>query len=250
MHRRAEGFTLIELLVVIAIIAILAAILFPVFAKAREKARATSCMSNMKQLALGILMYVSDNDSRYPWGEWPEGNGASGADYSWRCMVWPYVRNTELWMCPSRLPDSDPWTGQCPDKRTASGWWNTTISINRIHENPAGDGLGGAEPPLGREETMIRSPAETILLCDDNPSGPLAWHPLKDDGKKNAVLSNYAAIVTDRDPIANPWARHNGGGNYAFCDGHAKWLTPEAIMCGPGDHNVTAEGDNCPWTIR
>ncbi len=245
---RRRGFTLIELLVVIAIIAILAAILFPVFAKAREKARATSCLSNMKQLTLAVLMYVSDSDSQFPLGQYPPGaSNAAESDYSYRCCVYPYVRNAELWMCPSRLPGGGAWQGECPDKNASGGWPDTTISINRIHEN--GDN-GTPEPPLGKPESMLTSPALTILLCDDNPSGPLAWHPLFDDGKKNAVLSNYAAIVTDRDPIANPWARHNGGGNYGFCDGHAKWLTPEAIMCGPGDHAIGMNGDNCLWTVQ
>src|SRR5687768_9352001 len=84
---KSRGFTLIELLVVIAIIAILAAILFPVFAQAREKARMTSCLSNMKQLGTGLMMYVQDYDQTYPRIRF------RGTDYVWRNAVMPYVKN-------------------------------------------------------------------------------------------------------------------------------------------------------------
>ena len=96
----ANGFTLIELLVVVAIIALLAAILFPVFAKARETARRASCQSNMKQLGLGILQYVQDYDDTMPS---PQLAGTSVATplYSWRVMIYPYVKNTQIYQCPS-----------------------------------------------------------------------------------------------------------------------------------------------------
>ena len=110
--RNRSGFTLIELLVVIAIIAILAAILFPVFAQAREKARAISCTSNMKQLALGILMYTQDNDETYPTGS-EENDSAPNTLYgfvigaTWPVKVGPYVKSTDVFHCPddpSRQP--------------------------------------------------------------------------------------------------------------------------------------------------
>ena len=135
MTRR--GFTLIELLVVIAIIAILAAILFPVFARAREKARQTSCQSNLKQLGLGMLMYVQDYDEKFPNGPaiaggkaGPEPDGTIVhhgwgwmVDSNWRGQIKsgvllrdvinPYVKNTQLWLCPS-------------DPRVANGWtWSS-----------------------------------------------------------------------------------------------------------------------------
>src|SRR5579872_1765147 len=101
---RNKGFTLIELLVVIAIIAILAAILFPVFAKVREKARQTSCLSNEKQLGLGFVQYVQDNDETYPL------DGAySGTDLGqgWGGQIYPYVKSTGVYHCPD-----DPTTNQ------------------------------------------------------------------------------------------------------------------------------------------
>ena len=106
-----KGFTLIELLVVIAIIAILAAILFPVFAKAREKARQTSCSSNEKQLGLGFLQYVQDYDEAYPCGIIRWAGSAGGA---WAATVYPYVKSTGVFTC--------------PDDPTPSGGTSTAVS--------------------------------------------------------------------------------------------------------------------------
>jgi prepilin-type N-terminal cleavage/methylation domain-containing protein len=94
-HQRARGFTLIELLVVIAIIAILAAILFPVFAKAREKARQISCASNEKQIGLAVIQYVQDNDEAMPCGTLANSNGVG-----WAGEVQPYAKSAQLFKCP------------------------------------------------------------------------------------------------------------------------------------------------------
>jgi len=111
-----KGFTLIELLVVIAIIAILAAILFPVFAKAREKARQTSCLSNMKQLGLATMMYCQDYDEMYPtrWKccaglQWP---------LAWPWVLEPYINNRQIYICPSE--GGHPWYGQGTGY---ASWW-------------------------------------------------------------------------------------------------------------------------------
>ena len=105
--QRRRGFTLIELLVVIAIIAILAAILFPVFARAREKARTAACQSNLKQLSLAVLMYAQDSDGMAPYGyeysyvgAFPAGRTPAGP-WTWREFIQPYVMNTQLLVCPS-----------------------------------------------------------------------------------------------------------------------------------------------------
>src|SRR5688572_6694098 len=100
MFRRRYGFTLIELLVVIAIIAILAAILFPVFAQAREKARQASCTSNVKQLSLGIMMYTQDYDERMPFG-YAYNIPASSTLWYWQDVVQPYIKNYGVYTCPS-----------------------------------------------------------------------------------------------------------------------------------------------------
>src|SRR5687767_5619179 len=114
-----RAFTLIELLVVIAIIAILAAILFPVFAQAREKARQTSCLSNLKQLGLGVMMYTQDYDEVYPQAYYYKNNtattngGSAGGYVTWTVIVNPYIKNVGIFVCPSDktrglTPDNPP----------------------------------------------------------------------------------------------------------------------------------------------
>ena len=109
--RRKPGFTLIELLVVIAIIAILAAILFPVFAQAREKARSATCLSNVKQLALGVMMYVQDWDECYPNNRlftFPGGGEGSKLLVTWKTATQPYVKNIDVYRCPSNRHNKQP----------------------------------------------------------------------------------------------------------------------------------------------
>src|SRR4051812_23910212 len=102
---KKRGFTLIELLVVIAIIAILAAILFPVFGRARENARRSSCQSNLKQIGLGILQYVQDYDEKYPMRQY--GNGSTnGHINSWRRVTLPYTKSSQIFSCPSNTKNT------------------------------------------------------------------------------------------------------------------------------------------------
>ena len=101
MEKRRNGFTLIELLVVIAIIAILAAILFPVFAQAREKARGISCLSNVKQIATGTAMYVQDYDETFPMNLYMGQNGPAPCVYTAWTAIMPYIKNGQIYVCPS-----------------------------------------------------------------------------------------------------------------------------------------------------
>jgi prepilin-type N-terminal cleavage/methylation domain-containing protein/prepilin-type processing-associated H-X9-DG protein len=183
-----RGFTLIELLVVIAIIAILAAILFPVFAKAREKARQTSCLSNQKEIALAVLMYVQDYDERMPisffgWTSPP------GPPYTWREIVQPYVKNVQIFQCPS---DSNQWNLPI----NASYGINTNF-FNFLDVAPFWTWTASL--------AQIVKPAETVMTTD-NSNG---------DWPTTPWLVNY---------------RHNGGANVSFMDGHAKWLSPNALV--------------------
>jgi prepilin-type N-terminal cleavage/methylation domain-containing protein len=143
---RSKGFTLIELLVVIAIIAILAAILFPVFAKARENARRTSCINNLKQIGLGVMQYTQDYDDCLPrhfygypnTGGMPPGNGVD-TNYKWMDVLHPYVKNTQLFVCPSDsaataqyvYPPANRTAGP-PDNRDKFGsyYWNNAYYQN------------------------------------------------------------------------------------------------------------------------
>src|SRR6187402_1482213 len=126
-----KGFTLIELLVVIAIIAILAAILFPVFAKVREKARQTSCLSNQKQIGLGIMQYNQDNDEDYPLLRVNDpvatygGNGFE-TDFWWSQAIYPYVKSERVYVCPSN-PDTGP---VCPNKTTFAPFIHESYALN------------------------------------------------------------------------------------------------------------------------
>ncbi len=208
MKRR--GFTLIELLVVIAIIAILAAILFPVFARAREKARQTSCLSNEKQLALGTLMYAQDYDERLP-------VRYHSANTSFRipCMIYPYVKNLQLFACPSW---SDPYTFAAPVGTIDSSYVWPGGSPAHVG-NPCatcGATCGKNYFPFdgyrGVKLAVIEAPSNCIMILERRTdSAHVDWD--------NGVHTGAVAYSV------NPsYQIHNGGNNYAFLDGHAKWL--------------------------
>jgi len=183
---RRSGFTLIELLVVIAIIAILAAILFPVFARAREKARQTSCLSNIKQLGMGMYMYTSDYDERTPIGY----SGLGWWTGTWKERVYPYVKNYQLYDCPSRRAGIPPALYGC-------------YGINAyIGENVASVSLA-----------QVNMPAETFAI-GENDDGDWVIEPR--DGYGPPAPWPQPGWVKDQ---------HNGGTNFAFLDGHGKWLT-------------------------
>lgn len=208
MVRRSSGFTLIELLVVIAIIAILAAILFPVFARAREKARANTCLSNVKQITLAIMMYTSDNDETYP----PAENFSGG--FSFRGLVYPYVKNAGIYQCPSQSPlassqrNGDDIPGSNPLKRFPA-CYVANGNDNSICWWPGGSPMLWSQP---RREADMEKPAEIILITEGYLGPTIDW---------NVGAASFAS----RGDLAAP---HSGLGNYGFCDGHAKALKPSA----------------------
>ncbi|MGV3719949.1 MAG: DUF1559 domain-containing protein [Actinomycetota bacterium] len=227
-HRR--GFTLIELLVVIAIIAILAAILFPVFARAREAARQSSCLSNTKQMGNAVLMYVQDYDEIYPW-MWQGGGGsawvhipvnqtASSDYYIWAEWIYPYVKNDGVFQCPSR-------------KFTQAQMPFTTFPVSYNYNGNATGGLSGAAM------ASIEAPATTVLLYDGWTMD--AWWYAQDHASLLSGLPGWNPASPS--PVAwtsGNWdvvRRHNGGTNVAFADGHSKWVnkaTP-AMFTRAGD---------------
>ncbi len=226
-----RGFTLIELLVVIAIIAILAAILFPVFAKAREKARQTSCANNLKQIALGISQYCQDYDERFPsatyaiernpgsglpastagtpsmagWSfEDASGGGYSGVNlYSWMDRIFPYVKSIKIFECPS-----DPsWTGTNYPDYGLSG--NITGGVGAY--------TGACPPPVSLGD--IKRPSEICMVGDWG--GWLGAYPAWDGVNNTGWFYPYQ---TDSAGTAYKSCVHSEGANMAFADGHVKWL--------------------------
>jgi prepilin-type N-terminal cleavage/methylation domain-containing protein/prepilin-type processing-associated H-X9-DG protein len=209
MMRRTRGFTLIELLVVIAIIAILAAILFPVFARAREKARQATCQSNLRQLSTALIMYVQDYDERFP------GPVASTTWIPWDLAVYPYTKNLQLIVCPSN-------TVRSPGPSTYSGWYHEVFPFYGYNNALAGNSLG-----------RVTLPAETCLLGDTCHSGlnlsdvRTAWP------KICATFGSYGGCPNKGSlDLAMQYAAHNDGNNRSFVDGHVKWYPFMVFLSG------------------
>ena len=246
-----RGFTLIELLVVIAIIAILAAILFPVFAQAREKARAISCLSNLKQIGLGVMMYAQDYDETYPMKKVEPsppvdnemGNRYDWASYSWREAIGPYIKNgisnvtwisTDgkarpyvqggIWKCPSTPGDS-----------------REQYDINEWIAGAYAPGDNGTliPGPKGASSSLaaVSRPADKILIVEKG------WRPEWNSPGRDLFMDSWAwadytaayaglrgnSKICDEDSN-NGWGqcammpryRHTGTANFVFADGHAK----------------------------
>jgi prepilin-type N-terminal cleavage/methylation domain-containing protein/prepilin-type processing-associated H-X9-DG protein len=218
---RRRGFTLIELLVVIAIIAILAAILFPVFAKAREKARQSACLSNAKQLALAALQYIQDYDEMLPKSQLQLTRWLPKPPYdqglNWCDVIQPYLKSTQLLRCPSLSMNGYTNTTSLmvcgiPCCQVAYGW---NIGTDRGLGCVDGCGCfyGDRLPPVSLAE--FADPAQTFLI-----------------GEAGGLNQSWQLCGYTRSPDANPGSyasSHNGGGNYAFVDGHAKWLSARTV---------------------
>ena len=257
-RERAKGFTLIELLVVIAIIAILAAILFPVFASAREKARQASCASNMKQLSLAFLQYAQDNDEyQMPMG---------GANLRYMVSIYPYVKSLAVYYCPdfagnspngNGLPDNPgvtPSQGYISTNINATSLWSS-YCLNNWYHFPASDPCqtgfeywsGGQYPPL---MSRYIAPASLMMLLDGNGQD---MRP-NTTGFFGTAASPNAYIYPDANPPYAHWAgagnpgdviaRHSGGLNCSYFDGHVKWLPFQSVVSG-----VTATTSMCGGAV-
>jgi prepilin-type N-terminal cleavage/methylation domain-containing protein/prepilin-type processing-associated H-X9-DG protein len=236
MKYRKKAFTLIELLVVIAIIAILAAILFPVFARARENARRASCMSNLKQIALGMQMYIQDYDSRYPspyaldessgskkliidtdksmpsgvyssyYISSSYGSATYGHYVTWMDLIQPYTKSTQIFACPSADRTTDPSYGYnmvFGSFGSDSYWYKKVADTYWI-------------PMI---ESEVQRPSEVIMFMDSNKA---------DGALRASPQSNVDYYV--RVP-------HLDGGNQAYADGHVKWIPrPKVIIQGTNDY--------------
>jgi prepilin-type N-terminal cleavage/methylation domain-containing protein len=204
--RQPRGFTLIELLVVIAIIAILAAILFPVFARARESARRSGCLSNMKQVTMGVLMYAQDYDEVLPFQDGDFGNYATSKKACWITSTMPYVKNKQVWYCPSaKIHKSDPPKGDSD----SNYWYNGHASAKAI--------------------AAIPQPAESILFMEwAYRTTSTGWRPYPKD-KCPPAKQGQSGTCPDTWHPSSEWGDNHGTGDanvkaahYPYVDGHVK----------------------------
>jgi prepilin-type N-terminal cleavage/methylation domain-containing protein/prepilin-type processing-associated H-X9-DG protein len=250
---KRNGFTLIELLVVIAIIAILAAILFPVFAKAREKARQTSCLSNEKQLGLGLLQYVEDYDESYP-------SGSSYADgRGWAGQLYSYTKSVAVYTCPddSLTPTNVSYLGP---------YWVCSYAYNiNLVTKPTTNGTSITNGVTTL--AALNAPSSTVALSEisgnvakvDNNNGhqdadsAATFGAYRFDGYgpsgsvtgDTGYLGNPAVVNTAYS--LNPVGRHTNGSNFLMTDGHAKYLLGSRVSPGTSAENTTdAQAANSP----
>ena len=212
LSRRSEtGFTLIELLVVIAIIAILAAILFPASARARENARRASCQSNMKQIGLGLLQYIQDYDERTPFNSDLGANywnipSYSTTDFNWIKSTFPYTKSWQIYRCPSATPFSG--SGLDP-----SGDNDTNYFANGV--------------VMQRNVSIIPNTAEIIWAQEDIVRYSVAT--LRPAPGTNSAAGSYGFGSYKGVLYGNVSKMHFDGGNLLFCDGHVKWRKQNSI---------------------
>jgi prepilin-type N-terminal cleavage/methylation domain-containing protein/prepilin-type processing-associated H-X9-DG protein len=226
--KRRHGFTLIELLVVIAIIAILAAILFPVFAQVRAAARKTSCTSNLHQLAMAFNEYFQDFDETFPANGVTQITAVDDIDRLWISQIQPYVKNLAVLHCPGdNITNAKrTFSAALPDEQNRPGLPALSYGANWDMMSAAKRGLPEARIPT------IRYSSQTLLVSDCTE--PWAFGPVYTD-ESNGVRWSHIAYANGPPIVHDPTVyhggrsgmgheRHNDGSNIAFMDGHVRFL--------------------------
>ena len=217
------AFTLIELLVVIAIIAILAAILFPAFARARENARKASCQSNLKQIGLGVIQYVQDYDERYPMSAYHYAMDTPNEGRNWATLLQPYIKSTQIFVCPSDTKLD-----------VTNSYYSGTTKDTSFHTSYLYNQDIGAVGPSdfgtsGQSSAAITSTATTVMCVDGGADSTGGTDPLKwtQSGSSFLIKAIPVGNTTDLANFAAPLPRHLEMGNVLFADGHVKSLRAE-----------------------
>jgi len=237
------GFTLIELLVVIAIIAILAAILFPVFSRAREAARRSSCGSNLRQVQLAIGQYTQDYDERHPhtWFGYSSG-GTNYVLYRWQDAIAPYMKNLQLFDCPSApktwafAPDPNPLSVD----NVANGSYAGNVAYW------GGSGIAGvsATHPFGfRPLAAIVEPAGTLMVWDGRRGFEEGWQTVATQPTSFSNMVDPPGLVLAGDGYVIG-GRHMDGANFSYVDGHMKWQDLKNLL------RTNANGILPPFTVE
>lgn len=237
MHKRA--FTLIELLVVIAIIAILAAILFPVFAQSRAKARATQCLSNIRQIGTAVSLYAQDYDEYLPGNDTiteglalPRGLMTpccvDNARRNWARDIQPYLKNTQVLVCPAAAPRSSFMGGAAEfNETTDPAGANTSYAVNGLTDTrPVGD---------------VPYPSETIYLREFDLYSRTAQVRPRPLEKGSKVWTEFDSPVYD--------SLHSDGSNLLFCDMHAKWQKKTATRFTQFGADPTSPDPRCGGSL-
>jgi prepilin-type N-terminal cleavage/methylation domain-containing protein/prepilin-type processing-associated H-X9-DG protein len=256
---RKRGFTLIELLVVVAIIGILAAILFPVFARARESARRASCASNLKQIGLAVQMYAQDYDGRYFVTELypaigPPVNQLASSGY-WFNLLPAYTKNSQIFQCPS--VSNTPYVPAF----SAEYIWNAfgTQALSTTKGNGFGYKWNYNSTPTGAitvAQSEVQEPANTIMISEITSNG-MQWtnqYVIPYDRGQIPVLHGGQKPPSLQCPSGQdcqpPASDYNAGGNYLFADGHVKFLTSNQSWCSRKWDIVKTAASQCGTSIQ
>ncbi len=218
-----HGFTLIELLVVVAIIAILAAILFPVFGRARENARRTACLSNVKQIGLGLMQYAQDYDETFP----ARSISVGGSAVSWRQVIQPYLKSTQVAACPSNKRNemqADAANANYP--RINASYSGNVLPTPDVQPTCSSEGFFCRENRRGRPVAAIETP--TLLISVVESTRPSSDFDVTGGGATGQFgpLPTSNGCATYQAGASCLFAGHLGTTNFLFADGHAKAMKP------------------------